>query len=478
MKKLVLLSLAVFSFVIVSTAQNSKVVSAYNYIKYEDFDKAKEAIDIATDNPKTGKQEKTWYYRGIIYFNLYAYVKDKENIFRDLAPEGYDEAYKSFKKSLILNIKDPSFKNFDIENNEEDLVKFMEYLMDVFTYQKFHLVYSGERTADIMQNQLPSLGYVLRNVAVDAFEAKDYAKALDYFEKSLFCSQFGGKVDTVVMYNAALAAEKAQKYDDAIQYYKQVTKLGYGANTTEKATMWTLYANAHMLKNDTVKFLETLEKARKKYPDESIIIITQMNHFINLGQPEKAEDLIKLAIEKEPENKLLHFNLGFIYETTERVDLAEESYKKALEIDPAYLDAAYNMGAIYISKAVDVDKEQVKHPFGSEEFNKFELQKVDLWKTALPYLEKAYELNTEDKLVTKTLWGIYRNIGTYHYNDGNTKRNAEEKNAQMTEAVKYYKKAFELKPEDTLTAETISDIYKILGDTENADKYLKISKGE
>ena len=54
-----------------SYAQNNKVVSAYNYMKYDDeLDKAKEAIDLAIKHEQTKGKAKTWMYRGHVYSKL------------------------------------------------------------------------------------------------------------------------------------------------------------------------------------------------------------------------------------------------------------------------------------------------------------------------------------------------------------------------------------------------------------------------
>ncbi|MDZ7774162.1 MAG: hypothetical protein U5L09_00425 [Bacteroidales bacterium] len=54
-------------------AQNHKVVSAYNYLRKGQLDKAMEAIEPATEHKKTENDAKTWYYRGNVYLSLAPY---------------------------------------------------------------------------------------------------------------------------------------------------------------------------------------------------------------------------------------------------------------------------------------------------------------------------------------------------------------------------------------------------------------------
>ena len=52
-------------------AQNNKVVSAFNYMKYDDeLNKAKEAIDAAILHEQTSAKAKTWLYRGHVYSKI------------------------------------------------------------------------------------------------------------------------------------------------------------------------------------------------------------------------------------------------------------------------------------------------------------------------------------------------------------------------------------------------------------------------
>ena len=57
----VFLSFALTMIVIGSFAQKAKVTAAYNYYKepYQQYDKAKEAIDEAAQNEQTSNSEKT-----------------------------------------------------------------------------------------------------------------------------------------------------------------------------------------------------------------------------------------------------------------------------------------------------------------------------------------------------------------------------------------------------------------------------------
>src|SRR4051794_19556553 len=99
MKKISLLIL-LLTTTLLSFSQKANLVKADNYRKYEQYDKAKEAIDLATVNEQTKNMEKTWYYRGLIYQALY-----HDSINGYLCDHCLETAYESFITANKINPK-------------------------------------------------------------------------------------------------------------------------------------------------------------------------------------------------------------------------------------------------------------------------------------------------------------------------------------------------------------------------------------
>jgi outer membrane protein assembly factor BamD (BamD/ComL family) len=119
-------------------AQKAKVVTAYNYYNYKEFDKAKAAIDEASVNEQSANMEKTWYYRGMIYLAIAGDAK-----FKAATPNALEEASKSYNKVLELNPKS-------------------EYKKDA-------------------EQALVSIKALVFNEGLDAYNAKDFNLALSRF---------------------------------------------------------------------------------------------------------------------------------------------------------------------------------------------------------------------------------------------------------------------------------------------------------
>jgi Tfp pilus assembly protein PilF len=75
---------------------------------------------------------------------------------------------------------------------------------------------------------------------------------------------------------------------------------------------------------------------------------------LSAGNVEDAEAKLTLAVELHPAGKEGHLGMGAVHQAKQEYDLAIESYKKALEIDPAYKLALLRLGQTYQLKAEQV----------------------------------------------------------------------------------------------------------------------------
>lgn len=407
MKKTTLIISLLFVYLVIN-AQPNKRVSAFNYLKYDELDKAKEAIDDACKHEKTISDPKTWWYAGQIYQGIHVNKK-----FKSLDADALSKSLDAYKKAMVLNFKDPANQGLDL-NKEDDLVKFTLLLMN----QKTTYV-DDEVVMDIIMNRFPSLANIYVNKGVVEFkDSKDYPTALSSFENSLFLSSLSGKLDTPIIYYAALSADKAKEYDKAIKYYDLVTKFGYGVDAKEKATMFYLKAKVQQAKGDTVKYIETLKKGIDKYQDGSASLVTELiNHYLETKQGGQALNYLKIAIEKDPTNATYHFAQGSLYDTYyQNVDSASISYKKAIELKSDYFDAYYNLGALYYNSGAAII-EKANDEKDLKKYDVLKKQADETFEKALPYLEKAYELNPEDNSTMQSLKTLYYRTGNMEKHD-------------------------------------------------------------
>ena len=345
------------------------VVSAYNANQDGDYLKAAEFIDQAILDEKANVKEKTWRYRGNIYTNLAS-----DSALYAQVPDALEKAAASFVKADELDLKQR---------------------------------YSSERMADIARGAT-----IAGNSGISYFNSGVYGRAGELFVTASEMTMMLGAVDTMAIFNSALCFEKASMYDRAVDQYMMCGGYGY-----QVPDVFLFAANIQKMEGDTAKALTTLQNARQDFPREQALIIEELNIYLVAGQFELAKENLMLAAEQDPTNEILWFSLGSVYDNLGMQDEAVDAYTKSLGIKADYFDANYNLGALYFNKAVQMVNEandMWKPRMSKDEATKqkeLEDGGKAMFSTALPYLEKALDVEPEDRETLRSLRDIYARVG-------------------------------------------------------------------
>jgi tetratricopeptide (TPR) repeat protein len=373
MKRTTILFVLLFAVTCVF-AQKGKVTSALSYKEAGKLDKAVEAIEetIDANNPKTEGSitwPRTWEGRGEIY---QAVFQSKDENYKKLSNDPLTIALDSYLKALQLDDKDRFSKSVKIK--------------------------------------LTLLITDLTNQAVAAFNEENYEKAMKSFEDIMAIEKIPvykaddpNAVDTVIIFNAGLAAFNAQKYDKAIEYYKQAAKYKYNGAKT-----YSYISNSYMQKKDTIGALQALQDGLKEYSDNGPLLVEVINIYLNSNKINDAKKYLEIAISQDPKNSSYHFALGTLYDKLQKPEEAITSYLKAIEFKEDYFDAYYNLGALYYNKGVKQVDVANAVPSNQPEKYEEEKNKADIeFKKAIPYMEKAHEINPTDKFTMESLKTLY-----------------------------------------------------------------------
>ncbi len=356
-------------------AQPSNVVSAWNYLKAGELDKAKEMIDPAINHDKTKTWAKTWYYRGLIYQSI-----SGSKQFKQLDPNALTVAYESYKKSIELDPK-------------------------------------SDYVDDINKIQMKRLMLQLFSAGIELFNNKKFDEALNYFSVVLAIDPN----DTVAVLNSAVTATRANNNAKAKEYYNRLIDMKYN-----DSKIYNSLANIYLMEKDTAKSFETIQKGRKQFPNDNDLLSKELFYLISANKTNEAIDGLNTILAKEPKNSTMWFALGNVYDKLSSDDFksnktadhdahfakAEEAYKKAIEIKADYFEANFNLGAMYYNLAADMikkanDIDAIKLKEYNEAKAKFEIQ----LKNARPYLEKALELQPKDEGALSSLRQLYAHLG-------------------------------------------------------------------
>jgi clan AA aspartic protease (TIGR02281 family) len=156
---------------------------------------------------------------------------------------------------------------------------------------------------------------------------------------------------------------------------------------------------------------KAIAEARVANPEDKTLILTEANLYLDTKDFDTYKKLITEVLAQSPNDADLVFNLGVISYNAKNLADAEAYYSRALEIKPDYVNAILNLAILKL----DADKklfEEIQKLGNSEKDNKryevLKKQREVVFKSALPFLEKAAELDGSNKEVISTLLSVYR----------------------------------------------------------------------
>tara|TARA_R110000868_G_scaffold358814_3_gene620539 strand:- start:4810 stop:6063 length:1254 start_codon:yes stop_codon:yes gene_type:complete len=284
----------------------------------------------------------------------------------------------------------------------------------------------------------------------EAYEKNDFVTSSNNFERAYRASV----KDTVYLYYAAATAINYQDYDRALELYKELKDLGYTGiekqyfafnvetqkedlyqdknmrdlsvkakthikpsdrkSESKKAEIVKNIALIYVSKNDNEKALEAMKDARAESPDDINLVLSEANVYYKMGNTEEFKRLLELATTKDPKNPELQYNLGVIAAESEQLDQARAYYEKAIELDAKYINAYINLASLILNQEQTIIEEM--NNLGSSKadnirYDELRDKRQNLYKDAIPYLEKALDIDTKNISAAKTLMNIFSVTG-------------------------------------------------------------------
>lgn len=365
MKKLAIIILGLLITSQVYSQPNQRT-AAFNHLRYGRLDKAKEAIDKAAEHPRTMDDERTWFYRGNVYLAIHL---TEEEQYMNLDDEALNKAYEAYSRAIQLDEK----QQYTDEVNERILVVAEQFF----------------------------------NEGVIFYNLNEFGNAADAFQKSGTISGSMGIVDSVAFFYTGQSAFFAEQFDVAKQYFTQLHQLNY-----DEPAIYRFLTEIFKMDEDMDAALAVIKDGRERFPDDFSLIIEETNIYLATNQQDKAMELLQLAIEKDDTNPTLFFAVGTNFDQMGDFEEAERNYLRAIELDPDYFDPNYNLGALYVNKAIEITEEANTLPLSEEKkYNELKEKSDDLLRKSIPFLRKADERSSEDIFVLRTLRDIYARLG-------------------------------------------------------------------
>jgi tetratricopeptide (TPR) repeat protein len=309
---------------------------------------------------------------------------------------------------------------------------------------------SNPNNAQSKEKHLVNLINHLVNKGSDFVEKNDYSSASDCFSNAYRIS----KKDTIYLYYAASSSVNAKEYDKSLTMYKELKSLNFTgiekqyfalnivtnmeeafdskllrdasvqakthSNPTKKKSKSRypeIIKNMALIYNqmgDTEKALESMLEARAENPDDLNLILTEANVYYTMGNIDKFKSLLEYATELDSENPELQYNLGVIAAEANDVENAKKYYTRAIELNPKYVNAFINLAALILGKEESIIDEMNNLGTSAADdrrYDELRLERKEIYFEAIPYLEQAIDIDSNNFQAARTLSNIYSATG-------------------------------------------------------------------
>jgi tetratricopeptide (TPR) repeat protein len=299
-----------------------------------------------------------------------------------------------------------------------------------------------EYSKEIQEQIYPEIKAQLINSANALGKQSQFAVAVPLYETAYKMDT----KDTLNLYNAAAYAVNAKDYDTALKHFQELDRLGftnkklsYTAKSPEGKVEYfsdiktrDLYVRTagyttpgvhkdpsvrgdivknialiYIQKGETQKALEAMGKARKANPDDTSLLIAEAELYLKTNNTEMYKKLISEAAEKNPNNAELFYNLGVISTATDKAE-AMKNYERALKINPAHVNANFNMGVVVLDGEKKIVDEMNKPSTSDKRYEELKAQRNALYRKSLTYFEAAHKADPTNLTVMDAMVGIYQ----------------------------------------------------------------------
>jgi tetratricopeptide (TPR) repeat protein len=234
---------------------------------------------------------------------------------------------------------------------------------------------------------------------ISAYEAKDFKNAIKYYQMALDVIPMDKNGDlkknnlsekNVYLYMAYAAIQDKDNVKTKL-YLQKLMDLNY-----EDHIIYMQMVNIYLDEKDTATAMKFLESARQKFPTEKDLINQELNIYITQGKQDLLLEKINSAIELNPEDFQLIYVRGNVFDNIasdevkkakllkdsitiynkkkqvakaqtagklaelaasnakSNVKKAEADYLKVLELNPDYIDAYFNLGAMSNNRSSEI----------------------------------------------------------------------------------------------------------------------------
>ena len=262
--------------------------------------------------------------------------------------------------------------------------------------------------------------------AGSAVNGKDYDLSLEYYVK-LKNMGYTGIVDEYFVTNNETGVEEkvSQTEYDLLKSSKDYSNPRIGQTESRFPEIVKNIALIYVQqgKNDLAE--AAIKEAREIQPDDVSLLLNEADLYIRISNNSdndedrllyrnKFKTLMEKAIELDPDNGILYYNLGVIYAEQGELVLAKEKYSQAIKLIPDYVDAYLNLVSVILEDEVSIVDEMNSLGTSKKDnlrYDELKVKREDLYRECVPLLEELLNVSPTNIDALNTLKNIYGVLG-------------------------------------------------------------------
>ena len=399
-------------------------------------------------------------------FNVQAQKKELRKIDKLVLESFWEEAKDELEtsKSLILSSEDKykaQFYFYDAKVSNE-LKDFKNAINSLNNLNKLN---PNSNLPTKLELEYSNLGIVISNSVVNsAVTDNQNSNFLDAAEKLIMAYEMDMDKNVDYLYFAAGSAVNGKDYDLSLEYYVKLKNMGYtgivdeyfvtnnetGVEEKVSQTEYDLlksskdYSNPRIgqtesrfpeiVKNIALIYVQqgkndlaeaAIKEAREIQPDDVSLLLNEADLYIRISNNSdndedrllyrnKFKTLMEKAIELDPDNGILYYNLGVIYAEQGELALAKEKYSQAIKLIPDYVDAYLNLVSVILEDEVSIVDEMNSLGTSKKDnlrYDELKVKREDLYRECVPLLEELLNVSPTNIDALNTLKNIYGVLG-------------------------------------------------------------------
>ena len=399
-------------------------------------------------------------------FNVHAQKKELRKIDKLVLESFWEEAKDELEtsKSLILSSEDKykaQFYFYDAKVSNE-LKDFKNAINSLNNLNKLN---PNSNLPSKLELEYSNLGIVISNSVVNsAVTDNQNSNFLDAAEKLIMAYEMDMDKNIDYLYFAAGSAVNGKDYDLSLEYYVKLKNMGYtgivdeyfvtnnetGLEEKVSQTEYDLlksskdYSNPRIgqtesrfpeiVKNIALIYVQqgkndlaeaAIKEAREIQPDDVSLLLNEADLYIRISNNSdndedrlfyrnKFKTLMEKAIELDPDNGILYYNLGVIYAEQGELALAKEKYSQAIKLIPDYVDAYLNLVSVILEDEVSIVDEMNSLGTSKKDnlrYDELKVKREDLYRECVPLLEELLNVSPTNIDALNTLKNIYGVLG-------------------------------------------------------------------